>query len=175
MHFQLISIILEAVGNIIRDSVSTVTDAEFALHKEWNGQKALIGKNLDNEYKVLSKTLPPPFPTQPPKGLQEKAALSLLHTDGHLASERTKWPAQEDWRKAHRTGSCLALAAGCMTDSRCPNPYFSFLLRKMKKRSGAGVGRKAKKTIKKRRKKGNRWEERERRKKGREKQLPRQT
>ena len=45
----------------------------------------------------------------------------------------------------------------------------------MKKRSGAGVGRKAKKTIKKRRKKGKRWEERERRKKGREKQLPRQT
>ena len=67
-----------------------VFDVGRKLYEEWNGEKALIGKNLDNEYKVLSKTLPPPFPTQPPKGLQEKAALSLLHTDGHLASERTK-------------------------------------------------------------------------------------
>lgn len=91
MHFfKSICIILEAVGNIIRDNAASVTDAELALHKEWNGEKALLGKNLDNEYKVLSKTLPPPFPTQPPEGLQEKAALSLLHMDGHLASVRTK-------------------------------------------------------------------------------------
>lgn len=81
---------MEAVGNIIRDNAASVTDAELALHKEWNGEKALLGKNLDNEYKVLSKTLPPPFPTQPPEGLQEKAALSLLHMAGHLASVRTK-------------------------------------------------------------------------------------
>lgn len=80
---------MEAVGNIIRDNASSVTDAELAMHKEWNGEKALIGKNLDNEYKGLSKTLPPPLPTKPPEGLQEKAALSLLHMDGHLASTRT--------------------------------------------------------------------------------------
>ena len=46
---------------------------------------------------------------------------------------REQWPAGDDWRKAWRTGSRLAPAAGCMADSWCPNPYFSFLLRKMRK------------------------------------------
>ena len=104
-----------------------------------------MGKTLITSIRSFQRPCHLPFLHNHPRGCRRRRRCLYC-------TRMDTWPPREQSDLLKMTGGRLTglvpvwpllLAAQLTQDA--PNPYFSFLLRKMRKRSGAGVGRKAKK------------------------------
>lgn len=102
-----------------------------------NRERPLLSTN-----KTLSKTLPPPLPTEPPRGLQERGLLFLLYTYWNLGSRGAEWPAQTAQGVLTRLVPVQPLPLAVWPSSWGSDLHFSFLLRKGREEmeGGSGVG-----------------------------------